>query len=176
MNRRERRLYEREQKKKINRKIDWNKISKLFKQMLLICFVFFIVIISFSFYVVNKQNNIRKIVSSNPKSTYAKVVSISGKTVYSANYEFEVNGEIIEGSTFNSYKGEVGDEICVEYSESDPTINLYCNEKAIQEIKKDVVLYSFEILGYLIVCIFGMILFQLILGNKKLISELTTIK
>jgi hypothetical protein len=174
LNRRERRLYEKEQKKKVYRKIDWNKISKLFKQMVLICFVTFIIIISFTFYVINDQNNIRKTVSSNPKSTYAKVLSISGKTVYSAYYEFIVNGKKFEGSTFNSYKGEVGDEICIEYSSNDPNINLYCSEKEIQEIKKDVVQNSFEILGFMIVGIFGIILFQLIIGNKKLASEITT--
>jgi hypothetical protein len=173
LNRRERRLYEKEQKKKLNRKIDWNKISKLFKQMLLICLVAFIIIILFTFYVVNDQNNIRKTISSNPKSTYAKVLSISGKG-HSGYYEFIVNGKKFEGSTFNSYKGEVGDEICIEYSSNDPNINLYCSELEIQEIKKDVFQNSFEILGYMIIAILGVILFQLIIGNKKLISEMTT--
>lgn len=142
--------------------------------MLLVCFVFFLVIFSFSFYVVNKQNSIRKTVSSNPKLTYAKVVSISGKSVYSAYYEFIVDGKKYEGSTFNSYKGEVGDEICVEYSARDANINLYCREKEIQEITRDVVIYSFEILGILILGILGIILFQLIIGNKKLMLEMTT--
>jgi capsule polysaccharide export protein KpsE/RkpR len=174
LNRRERRLYEKEQKKKVNRKIDWNKISKLFKQMLLICFATFLIIISFSYYVINNQNNIRKTVASSPKSTYAKVLSISGKGVHSAYYEFVVDGNKIEGSTFNSYKGEVGDEICIEYSSNDPSINLYCNEKEFQEIKKDVFQNSFEILGFMIIAILGVILFQLIIGNKKLTSEMTT--
>ncbi|MCZ8331295.1 MAG: hypothetical protein O9282_08285 [Flavobacterium sp.] len=175
MNRRERRLYERENLKNSNRKFDWKKISKQFKQLLLICFVFFVIIFSFSYYVVNNHNDIRKYVSQNPISTIAKVVSISGKS-RSADYKFDVNGVKYTGSTFNSFNGEIGNEICIEYSSKDPNFNLYCNEKEMQSIEKDVIQFSFKMFGIMIIGIIGILLFQLMIGNKKLMTEITSRK
>ena len=175
MNRRERRLFEREKLKKGNRKIDWKKISKQFKQLLLICFVFFVIIFSFSYYVIDNQNNIRKSVFQNPISTIAKVVSISGK-FHSADYEFDVNGIKYQGSTFTSFNGNVGDEICIEYSLKDPNFNLYCNEKKMQSVEKDVIQFSFKIFGIMIIGIIGVLLFLLMIGDKKLMTEVTSRK
>ena len=166
MNRRERRLYERENLKNSNRKFDWKKISKQFKQLLLICFVFFVIIFSFSYYVVNNHNDIRKYVSQNPISTIAKVVSISGKS-RSADYKFDVNGVKYTGSTFNSFNGEIGNEICIEYSSKDPNFNLYCNEKEMQSIEKDVIQFSFKMFGIMIIGIIGILLFRLMIGKKN---------
>lgn len=175
MNRRERRLFEREKLKKGNRKIDWKKISKQFKQLLLISFVFFVIIFLFSYYIVDNQNNIRKSVSQNRISSNAKVVSISSKS-HSADYEFDVNGLKYTGSTFNSFNGEIGNEICIEYSSKDPNFNLYCNEKEIQSIEKDVIQFSFKMFGIMIIGIIAILFFQLMIGNKKLMTEVTSRK
>lgn len=176
MNRKERRLYEREQSKKIKRKIDWKKVSKSFKELLLIGFGFAIFIFCASYYVVNNQNNKRKLVSEKPQTTTAKVTSISGRSVFSANYEYFVNGRKYENSTFHSYKGNVGNEICIEYSSINPSISIYCNEKEIESLKENVFLFSIKMFGIILLGSFALIIFQLLIGNKKLITEITSRK
>lgn len=176
MNRKERRIYEREQAKKIKRKIDWKKVSKSFKELLLIGFGFATIIFLFTYYVVNNQNNIRKSVSEKPQSTTAKVTYIAGKGVHSANYEYIINGKKYENSTFNSFKGNVGNEICIEYSSINPSFSIYCDEKEIESVKEDVVFFTIKMFGIIILGSLTLILFQLISGNKKLMVEITTRK
>lgn len=176
MNRKERRIYEREQAKKIKRKIDWKKVSKSFKELLLIGLSFAIIIFSFSYYVVNNQNNIRKSVSEKPQTTTAKVTYISGKGVRSADHEYFINGKKYENSTFHSFNGNIDDEICIEYSSINPNFSVYCNEKEIESISENVVLFSMKMFGFIIIGSIALILFHLIIGNKKLMVELTNKK
>jgi hypothetical protein len=140
--------------------------------VLVLQFSFFCV----SYYVVNNQNNIRKSVSEKPKTGIAKVISITGRSVYSANYEYFINGRKYENSTFHSYKGNVGNEICIEYSSINPSISIYCNEKEIESLKENVFLFSIKMFGLIILGSFALIIFQLLIGNKKLMSEITSKK
>lgn len=169
-------MYQREQAKKIKRRIDWKKVSKSFKELVFIGFAFAIIIFLFSYYVVNNQNNIRKSVSEKPQTTTAKVTYIAGKGVHSANYEYFINGKKYENSTFHSFNGNVGNEICIEYSATNPNFSIYCNEKQTESIKEDVVLFTIKIFGIIILGSIALILFQLIIGNKKLMLEITNKK
>lgn len=173
MNRQERRKYEREQSKKPGRKIDWIKVKKSFKTILLISFSFAVLIFCFSYYVITDQNNIRTSVAKEPQTTIAKVTFISGKGVRSAEYEYIINGRKYENSTFHSFNGNVGDEICIEYSIKEPNISLYCNEKEIQSVKKDVILFSIKMLGFMLLVSIVLILLQILIGDKKLMAEIT---
>jgi hypothetical protein len=176
LNRKERRLYEREQSKKIKRKIDWEKVAKLFKQLLLISFIFAIFIFCFSYYVVNNHNNLRKSVSENPKATNAKVIYISSRKLYTANYQYFINGKKYENSTFDKFSGNVGDEICIEYSSINPDFSIYCNEKEIESVKENVVYFTFKLFGIMFLGSIALIIFRLIIGNRKLMVEITTRK
>ena len=173
LNRQERRKYEREQSKKPIRKIDWNKVKKSFKTIFLVGFSFAVLIFCFSYYVINDQNSIRASVAKEPKITIAKVTFISGKGVRSAEYEYIINGRKYENSTFHSFNGNVGDEICIEYSIKKPNISVYCNEKEIQSVKEDVILFSIKMLGFMILVSIVLILLQILIGDKKLMAEIT---
>ncbi len=176
LNRQERRAYEREQSKKPRRKIDWNKVKKSFKTILLVGFSFALLIFCFSYYVITDQNNIRTSVAKEPQTTIAKVTFISGKGVRSAEYEYIINGRKYENSTFHSFNGNVGDEICIEYSIKEPNVSVYCNEKEIQSVKDDVILFSIKMLGFIILASIVLILLQLLIGDKKLMAEITSRK
>ena len=176
MNRKERRTYEREQANKIKRKIDWKKVSKSFKELVSLSLAFAIIIFLFSYYIINNQNNIRKSVSEKPQVTTAKVTYISKKFAYTANYEYFVNGKKYKNYTFHSFKGNIGDEICIEYSLINPNYSIYCNEKEAESIKDNVVLFSIKMFVIVILGSITLILFQLMIGNKKLMSEITSKK
>ena len=176
LNRQERRAYEREQSKKTKRKIDWNKVKKSFISILLVGFSFTVLIFCFSYYVTTDQNSIRTSVAKEPQTTIAKVTFISGKGVRSAEYEYVINGRKYENSTFHSFNGNVGDEICIEYSIKEPNISVYCNEKEIQSVKEDVIIFSIEMLGIMILVSIVLILLQILIGDKKLLAEITSRK
>jgi len=175
LNRKERRIYEREQAKKTKRKIDWKKVSKSFIELITIGFAFAIIIFCFTYYVVTNQNNIRKSVAEKPQTNSAKVTDISGK-VRSASYEYIVNGKKYENSTFHSFEGNIGDEICIEYSSINPNDSIYCNEQEAETVKDDVFIFSIKIFGIMILFSITLIFIQLLIGNKKFMSELTSRK
>jgi hypothetical protein len=176
LNRKERRIYEREQAKKIKQKIDWKKVSKSFIELLKIGFAFAIIIFCITYYVVTNQNNIRKSVAEKPQTNSAKVTDISGRGVRSATYEYIVNGKKYENSTFQSYEGNIGDEICIEYSSINLNDSIYCNEKEAETVKDDVFIFSIKIFGIIILFSITLIFIQLLIGNKKLMGELTSRK
>lgn len=176
MNRQERRKYEREQSKKQRRKIDWYKVKKSFKTIFLVGFSFAVLIFCFSYYVIINQNSIRTSVAKEPQKTEAKVTSISGKGVRSAEYEYIINGKKYENSTFHSFNGNVGDKICIEYSIKKPDISVYCDEKEMQTVKEDVILFSIKILGFITLGSIVLILLQILIGDKKLLAVITSRK
>jgi hypothetical protein len=176
LNRKERRLYEREQSKKPQRKLDWSKVKKSFRTLLLIGFSCAVLIFCFSYYVITKQNNIRTSVAKNPETTTAKVTFISGKGVRYAEYEYIISGKKHENSTFHSHNGNVGDEICIEYSIVEPYVSVFCNEKEIQSLKVEVILFTIKMFGIIILGSIVLILAQIIIGDKKLMVEITSRK
>ena len=117
----------RENKKVSNkheRKVDWTKIKKTSKTLLLVCLFFTLIVFSFTYYTVKTQNAIRKSVSLNPATTTAKVISISsGKGPHAATYHFRHKGKIFTGKSFHSFAGEVGQTVCIEYLLNNPNIN-----------------------------------------------------
>ena len=174
MNRRERKIYEKEQVKKVKRKIDWRKVYKSFRTLLSVGFVFALLIFCFSYYVTDKHNKIRKEVSENSKTTFAKIIYITPRKMLSAKYEYLVNGRRYENSTFHSFKGNIGDEIRVEYSSINPTLSIYCDEKEIESIQENVVVFSVKFFGAIVLGAIVLILFELVIGNKRLMLELTS--
>ncbi len=176
MNRKQRRVSEREQAKRVKRKIDWKKVSKLFKELVLVALIFAIIIALISYHVVNKHNNIRQSISEKSQITTAKVTHIKRKGAHLADYEYFINGEKYKNSIFHSFYGNIGDEICIEYSAVNPNYSIYCNEKENESIKENVVLFSVKMFGVMILCSIVLILFRLIIGNRKLMLEITSKK
>ena len=174
MNRRERKSYEKEQVKKVKRKIDWRKVYKSFRTLLSVGFVFALLIFCFSYYVTDKHNKIRKEVSENSKTTFAKIIYVGSRKVYLADYEYFINEKRYENSTFHSFKGNIGDEIRVEYSSKNPTLSIYCDEKEVESIQENVVIFSVKMFGVAVLGSIILILFELMIGNKRLMLEITS--
>ena len=78
-----------------------------------------------------------------------------------------------ENSTFNLYKGNIGDEICIEYSSINPNFSIYCNEKEIESIKENVIYYTIKLFGLIILGSIILIILQIIV-NRKLMIEITS--
>jgi hypothetical protein len=164
---------------KVRRKLDWGKIITSFKYVPFIWLVGFLFIFSVSYDVVNRQNFIRTTVSNNRQTTSAKIINIStGKGAHIATYEFTTNGIKYSGTTFHSYKGVVGDSICVQYSTLKPEMNLFCNDEAMETIYDDVILYSLKILGIMVgmtIAAFILTVFWRFLNaDKKTITTFTS--
>jgi len=162
---------------KYGRQVDWTKVRKAVKTLLIVCLGSFAIIFSVTFFAVNSHNSIRKTVSSNPATTTGKVISIaSGKGVHSATYEFTDKERKYTGATFTSYKGVVGDSICIEFSVDKPNINLFCDDIVMENIFNDSFLFSLE----MFVIIFGFtllfLIWKILTNDKKIIVELTSRK
>lgn len=157
---------------KSRRVIDWKKIKRQSKTILLIFSISISIIFSVSYYVVYKQNGIRERVDKNSKTTTARVVSIGRG--HRADYEFFINNEKFTGSTFKLFKGEQGDQICVKYLVEDYRVNLYCEEDEKESFFNDVLKYTLQIAGIFIVFYFLSLTWMIITRNKDILIEMTS--
>jgi len=136
----------------LSNKKDNSKKKKNLKTITIIIVVFIVLIFSVSYYVINEHNSIRETVNYNPKTISAEVVDISrGRGSHTATYEFFANGKKYTGSTFETYQGDIGDVICVEYSTVKPEVNIYCKDTTPETFFDDVFIYTLKVTGILIV-------------------------
>ena len=177
VSRRERRQFLRV-KQKYKRSINWKRIKNEAKFLPIIWASVFLVIFSFKYFSVSNNNEIRNKVSSNSQATTAKVVDIAGgKGTHYATYEFYIKGAKLTGTTFHTYNGRVGDENCINYYKAAPSINIYCGEALLETLIKDVLEYTFLIVGFTVIgtlfLVPLLIWFKAITGDKKVLSEYT---
>lgn len=132
-----------------------------------------LLITSFSYYDVTKKNNLRNLIAEAPRSTYATVLSIRSKS-YTAEYEFTARGIKYKDCTHKTFKGKIGDEICIEYYAKDPKLNMECSEKEIQSIKEDVVISSLKMLVFMVIVQIVTFFYLIVTGNKKFMADVTT--
>lgn len=165
-----------------NRKLDWRKIYKLIKEIIVVLVVFFLVILISLYFTVNKHNKIRKNIPENSPAvnavvTYIKYFRFSSQY---AEYSFNINGRTYTGVTFYGFDGNKGDSIYIEYNAANPKYNIYYDDIKPETVKKDVFFSSLEGIGYVvafsIVFLPLYILFGFITGNKKTIAEVTSKK
>jgi len=143
--------------------------------LLFVNLIFFIVVFLLTFYAVNSHNELRKIVSDNPSMTTGKVISISGgKGVHAATYEFIIDSRIYSGTTFTSYKGTIGDNLCLVYKTDNPQVSIYCDENVMEDWFDDSFLLALKILGIMVGFSALFICWQLLRQDKKFLSELTS--
>lgn len=162
---------------KYGRQIDWSKIKKTFMSLLGASLIFFAIICAFSFYAISSHNAIRKKLLGNSATITGSVIHISGgKGVHSATYEFECNSQKYTGSTFSSYKGNIGDNICIQYSIATPDVNLFCNDTEMEDWYNDGLLFSLKVLGIMLTVCILLLGLKIITNDKKIIAELTSRK
>ena len=53
---------------------------------------------------------------------------------------------------------------------------MYCDEKEMQTVKEDVILFSIKILGFITLGSIVLILLQILIGDKKLLAVITSRK
>lgn len=159
--------------RQLSNKKDYSKKRKTLKTVVIIVIVFIVIIFSFSYYVVNEHNSIREKVKNNSKTISAEVIDISkGKGSHTAEYEFVADGKKYTGSTFQTYKGEIGDVICVEYSTTKPEVNIYCEDTTPETFFDDVLIFTLKITGIMIGFLLIGLLFLKLKNPKKSIWEL----
>ena len=156
----------------LSRKTDNSKRTKELKKVTIMILAFIVLIFSFSFYVVTKHNSIRETVASNPKTISAEVINISrGKGIHSATYEFTAYGKKYTGTTFQTYKGNKGDIICVKYSTIKPEVNIYCEDTTPETFLDDVLILTLEVTGVFLVFLLIGLLYLKIKNPKKSIWD-----
>jgi len=157
----------------LSRKTDNSKRTKELKKVTIMILAFIVLIFSFSFYVVTKKHNsIRETVASNPKTISAEVINISrGKGIHSATYEFTAYGKKYTGTTFQTYKGNKGDIICVKYSTIKPEVNIYCEDTTPETFLDDVLILTLELTGLIIVVLSIYLCFLKLKNPKKSIWD-----
>ena len=156
----------------LSRKTDNSKRTKALKQIAITIVVFIVLIFSLSFYAVTKHNSIRETVASNPKTISAEVINISrGKGIHSATYEFTAYGKKYTGTTFQKYKGNKGDIICVKYSTIKPEVNIYCEDTTPETFLDDVLILTLELTGLIIVILSIYLCFLKLKKPKKSIWD-----
>jgi hypothetical protein len=157
----------------LSKKKDKSKVRKNIQTMVFIIAAFTLFIFSVSFYEVNYHNSIRENVNKDPKSTTAKVTYIrEGKGTHYATFEFYIAGIKHSGSTFNTYKGKIGDNLSVMYSASNPDINIYCDDIPPETFTDDVLIYTLEILGIFLGFLFVRIMYLKLKHPRKNIWEI----
>ncbi len=127
------------------------------------------------FKVVNR-NVIRDTVLKNPVETKAVIVrkKSSARSITSlGKFKFYVSGEEYFGTTFESYEGQIGQEICVQYLAGNPEDNLYCNDLSYESIKEDVIFSSIKACLLIIVGTIVMCIFWAIFNYKEFLKEFT---
>jgi hypothetical protein len=160
---------------KNKRTFDTFKILKTLKMIFLVSSTAFIITFLITFYLVYSNNSIRKSVNENPNNIVGTVVSIStGKGAHKATYEFNTNNIKYTGSTFGTYKGVVGEHLCVKFNQLNPKINIYCYDMEMESWTNDSLLLSLKIGGFSIGFTFILLIWKLIIGDKKIIAELTS--
>ncbi|MFD2245618.1 hypothetical protein [Pontibacter ruber] len=175
--RRQRREARRSLNRKPKRFIDWTKVLKLFKSTIVVWICFYALICGFLYYSVTSNNNKRNEVFSNVGETTGLVVDkATGRGAHYATYTFKVNDKKFTGSSFHTFRGQVGDEICILYNRKNPESNIYCEEKEVQNFNEHVLMPSLMYLGLIIAFSIISIPVAMLLGNKKLIAEVTSIK
>lgn len=150
-NRRQRRL---EKKKVVRvRKLDWNKIKSDIKPLAIFFLLFFLFMLGVSYWNVYSNNKIRQEVSVNPVYATAKVTEIVSRSKGPdyAIFNFSINGQNYEGTTFKDYKGGIDDEICIQYLRSSPNINIYCEESTLETFIDGSLKYALASLAIMIV-------------------------
>ena len=159
-----------------SRKLDWVKVRKASSQILLFSIIFFMMILIFSYFNITSNNNLRNTIAGNSKISTARIIKISyvKRSRNVAYYEFVVDNKKVSGKTLSIYDGKVGDEICVEYLDSNPDKNIYCHEKELETIYEDCILVSLKYLGIMLAIVPIYILGSIIFGNKKLLAEVTS--
>ena len=160
------------------RQIDWRKILISFRYLPIMWIVTFLIIFIASYLIVNRQNSIRKSVLSNSREVIGKVIAISkAKNTHNGIFEYVYDKKIFQGSTFDDFKGKIGDEICIKYSVSQPEINIYCKDSEFANFYENVLLYSLKTIsllaGFTTVLNILIISWMYIKGNKKFIEEIT---
>ncbi|MDP4271479.1 MAG: hypothetical protein Q8909_15370, partial [Bacteroidota bacterium] len=95
-----------------------------------------------------------------------------GKGAHYATFEFYIAGIKHTGTTFNTYKGEIGDNICVKYSASNPEINIYCDDTTPETFVDDVLIFTLKFLGLFLGLLFVVMIFQKLKNPKKNFLEL----
>lgn len=170
-NRRQRRL---EKRKVVRvRRLDWGKVKSVVKSSAIICVLLFFFILSVSYWDVYSNNKVRKEVSLNPVYATARVTEIvGGKGPDYAVFNFNVNGQNYQGTTFKDYKGGVGDEICIQYLKSSPEINIYCEESDLETFIGGSLIVSISSLALIVTVLLLYFCWKILFKNK----EFTTLK
>jgi hypothetical protein len=159
--------------RELSNKKDNSKKRKALKTILIVLVVFIVIIFSFKYHVMNEHNSIRKTVKNNSKTISAEVINISkGKGSHTAEYEFIAEGKKYTGKTFQTYKGEIGDVICIEYSTIKPEVNIYCEDTTPETFLDDVLIFTLKITGIMIGFLLVGLLFLKLKNPKKSIWEL----
>lgn len=157
----------------LSNKKDNSKKKKNIKSVAILIVVFIVFIFSFNYCSVNEHNTIRETVNNSPKTISAEVTDISrGKGIHTASYEFVTNEKKYTGRTFQTYKGQIGDIICVEYSTVKPEVNIYCEDTTPETFFDDVFISTLEVTGVFIVFFIVALLYLKLKNPKKSVWDL----
>jgi hypothetical protein len=136
--------------------------------------VFLLILIMLqSYYVINKHNRLRKELENNTTMIQAKIIHrATGRhvSVNYATYEFSITDKIYRGRTFESYDGNIGDNICVKYLDTDPNTNIYCLETIPETFVNDVLLSSLKFIVILICIPFGLLLILIVVSLNEVLK------
>jgi hypothetical protein len=165
----------------IKRKLDKKKLLKEARTLLLAWVLFSFIFFLYRHFDVKEHNALRAAIDDAPVQTNAIIKEVNDrKGARYAVFEFVIGRKRFEGRTFTSYKGLVGDSVCVIYSKWQPTQNIYCNDLERENYYETVVMdslnFSALIAAVLVIVVPILILWGVATGNRRLMSELTSRK
>jgi hypothetical protein len=165
----------------IKRKLDRKKLLKEARTLLFGWLGFSLIFFLYRHFDVKEHNALRAAIDDAPIQTSAIIKEVNDrKGARYAVFEFVGGQKRVEGRTFTSYKGLVGDSVCVTYSKWQPTQNIYCNdlerENYYDAVVMDTLNFSALIAAAIAIVIPILVLWGFATGNRRLISELTSRK
>jgi|GEM_PF-3653035 len=163
----------------IKRNLDKKKLVKVAGTLLSVWVLFSLLFFMYRHFDVQEHNTLRAAIEEAPMQTSALIKEVNDrKGAHYAVFEFVVGQKRVEGRTFRGYKGVVGDRICVVYLQTQPSKNIYCNDRDTEPYHDAVAMASIRFsaiaAAFLVLIVAALVLWGIATGNKRLISKLTS--
>lgn len=158
----------------MKRSLDIKKLKTAFRVIIIAACVVFIIAWTGSFFATRQHNKTVAFIALNPLETHGVVIENQdvNSSVQGTKYEFLYSDKKYLGEAFENYGLSTGEDICIAFNKDKPWENVYCRENEI--IPFNYTIYSIKIVGAFIVLLFFGYLWKFIVGDKRIIAELTS--
>jgi len=158
----------------MKRSLAIKKLKTTFRVIIIIACVVLIATWSNAFFATRQHNKTVAFIALNPLEANGVVIEDPNinSGVYKTNYVFQYGDTKYSGEAFENYGLSNGEAICIAFNKDNPSENVYCRENKI--LAFNYTIYSIKVVAAFIVVLFFEYLWKFIVGDKRIIAELTS--